>query len=1049
MRRFVTYALLLLTIAVGQVCSATLAATMNVDASVTLNTFAPISIFGNNLMFWDNKNDVIATRPKLQAAGNFLIRFPGGSSSDDYHWNGNGAYDSKGWWACDDSVFQPGFQGRMTYRGTTSSYGTPSHLTDGNTATRWLSNVETELPNAQWVYVDLGSNKTANAVTLVWGDPYATAFTVQYWPTWSSNQWSPYSHGSNDWQNTTASNVVSSGGTQGVTFTAVTTRYLRVLMTASSAATAQYSIAELTVYNGVTQVSVNTSSITNNVPNQSWCVASSTDLANNLENITNFDFETYMDFMRSLNPPGIPMITVNYGTGTPVEAAAWVHYANVVKGYGIKYWQVGNETEGNWETGGPINTRDYVRRYIQFYDAMKAVDPTIIVTGPVAGGLMGSSNLYDGKTVTQDFISILHAQGKDAYIEALDFHWYPNWGGYSEAAALDSVNLMDNYPATIASWLSGVANASTIPVMMTEFNVDPGDQHFQVTLPNALFVSDALGRFIRGFGDRGFTNIWSALGGGSASTSLTGGSLGCIQTQNNAYQYQERPSYWAEWLMTNAWSRGGDAGTHVLASVSGAPSLLPSYATIRPDGLLSLMVINKDPSNSFAATLNLNGFTPNSTASGWRFDSTNYAWTTASLPYHASPDTAPTTFLQTGVSSSFPATFGPYSITVLQFSNALVPTGTPTQTPTITPTATSTATIVYGPVTLIDDFENAAREGVPPARLNLWGGQWGTSMDPGSSITVAYGPPGAGSTSRSARVFGLLGASAWSNFDTRLFGGWPFTGFDATGNGLMGYQFWFYGDGASYRVNAMSLGVTDFNYYGFDFTAPAGVWTFYQIPFATLTRQNGWGTQTGLPTNYTLANDFVGVQFKTQASSVTFDYRVDQVALFDATAGSPVPTATWTNTPTITRTPTITLTPTVTRTPTMTLSPTFTGSETATATASWTATVTETPTLTWSPTPTATPALPEGEVRLWPNPVREGDAVGLVLSLATQGAVRLRCYTPSYRLVSEGAWDVTGRETSLDWVLVDKGGKSLANGLYHVVVETPEGKKVLKLLVMR
>jgi hypothetical protein len=169
-------------------------------------------------------------------------------------------------------------------------------------------------------------------------------------------------------------------------------------------------------------------------------VVSSTDVANTLNYFPSFDFESYMAVMRSMNPPGIPVITVNFGTGTPQEAAAWVHYAKA-KGYGIKYWQIGNETEGSWETGGPINAQDYVRRYIEFYDAMKAEDPSIIVTGPVAGGLSDSANMYDGKTVTQDFISLLHAQGKDAYIEALDFHWYPNYGNYTEAPALASVTL--------------------------------------------------------------------------------------------------------------------------------------------------------------------------------------------------------------------------------------------------------------------------------------------------------------------------------------------------------------------------------------------------------------------------------------------------------------------------------------------------------------------------------------------------------------------------------------------------------------------------------
>src|SRR5437868_10667474 len=44
------------------------------------------------------------------------------------------------------------------------------------------------------------------------------------------------------------------------------------------------------------------------------------------------------------------VITANYGTGTPQEAADWVQYANVTKRDGFTYWEIGNECYGSWET---------------------------------------------------------------------------------------------------------------------------------------------------------------------------------------------------------------------------------------------------------------------------------------------------------------------------------------------------------------------------------------------------------------------------------------------------------------------------------------------------------------------------------------------------------------------------------------------------------------------------------------------------------------------------------------------------------------------------
>ncbi len=55
----------------------------------------------------------------------------------------------------------------------------------------------------------------------------------------------------------------------------------------------------------------------------------------------NTDFDTFMGSVRRVGAQ--PMIIANYGTGTPEEAADWVRYANVTKGYGAKYWTIGNE----------------------------------------------------------------------------------------------------------------------------------------------------------------------------------------------------------------------------------------------------------------------------------------------------------------------------------------------------------------------------------------------------------------------------------------------------------------------------------------------------------------------------------------------------------------------------------------------------------------------------------------------------------------------------------------------------------------------------------
>lgn len=76
-----------------------------------------------------------------------------------------------------------------------------------------------------------------------------------------------------------------------------------------------------------------------------------------------------------------PLIITNVATGSAAEAAEWVRYANVERGYGFPYWEVGNE---EYITREPVK---YAETFRQYASAMKAVDPGVLVganVGPLA-----------------------------------------------------------------------------------------------------------------------------------------------------------------------------------------------------------------------------------------------------------------------------------------------------------------------------------------------------------------------------------------------------------------------------------------------------------------------------------------------------------------------------------------------------------------------------------------------------------------------------------------------------------------------------------------
>jgi hypothetical protein len=976
-------------------------ATITVNAATTLTSFVPVSIFGVNAAYWIPKvnNDAVSTLVKQ--AGNYFIRFPGGSASDTYHWNGTGSYNANNYWVPSGTTYSLGFDTNMTYVGTTGSNNSAefpySYMTDGNTSTRWLSNADTQFPNHQWAQIDLtGAASTVNVsgVSIIWSTPYATSFEVQYW-TGVDNAVPYQANDEADWADFAGGNITGSpGGTTSITFTtAKSTRYIRILLTASSAgAGGAYSIAEAYAYNGAALIGNNEASTS-----QNKVVVSSTDPAsstvNPINNSWTTDFNSFMAYAHSFSSgpvtSAIPLITVNYGTGTPSEAASWVNYANKQMGYGIKYWQVGNEQDGIWECGGPTNAKDYAYRFTEFYNAMTAVDPTIIVTGPVVGGPYDSSNAYDGQPFIQTFLSELQTLGATADLDALDYHWYPwNYGTTTTAVEINTASQVAAFAVSLNSWETAAGVNTNTPVIMSEYNISPNTPLLMNQLPTGLWLANWLGEFIHYFGSHGNTNLWDSLNG-TAVTSNTG-DQGYLQVEAGTYQYQPRANYWAMQIMANDWAIPADTNAHQLISTgvtvaSGASTLLATYSDYRPDGVFSLMVVNKDPTNSYNTWVTGLPFNPSTTANEWTFSSANYVWTSSGSPttYYASPDTAPTTVTLTDAATSFPVTFAPYSINVIQFTNSNLPTSIPTSPPTATATKTST----NSPTAILTGTATASPTNSPTASFT------GT---PTLSPTVTY----TGTPTNSPTVSNTFTLTLTpTNSPTASFTGTPTLSPTVTFTGTP--------TNSSTASNTFTLTSTPTNSYT-----------------PTLT-QTSTSTPTATPTN-TICMDAFG---NTCTLSPT-----------------PLATATFTDTPT--NSPTWTATATSTPTSSFTPSATFTSTVSSTATSSPTVTLSFTP--TQSPTPTSTPGL----TGIFPNPFIGTGPVKLSYQLSgSADQVEVKVFTLAFRKIFEDDSLATasgGHLYTLNWGL---NNLNVADGLYYVVLIIKTGgsetHKVMKLLAMQ
>ena len=104
-----------------------------------------------------------------------------------------------------------------------------------------------------------------------------------------------------------------------------------------------------------------------------------------------FGSPEFFEFLKRTGAEGL--ITVNAGTGTPEDAAAWIKYTNqpahpqrTADGFpnpiGVKLWEVGNELylPGNpHEQKITVTPEVYAERYLRFAEAMRAADPSITV----------------------------------------------------------------------------------------------------------------------------------------------------------------------------------------------------------------------------------------------------------------------------------------------------------------------------------------------------------------------------------------------------------------------------------------------------------------------------------------------------------------------------------------------------------------------------------------------------------------------------------------------------------------------------------------------
>jgi Cellulose binding domain/Fibronectin type III domain len=329
------------------------------------------------------------------------------------------------------------------------------------------------------------------------------------------------------------------------------------------------------------------------------------------------DFDQFMSTVQAVGAQ--PILIANYGSGTPQEAADWVQYANVTKGYHDEYWEIGNEIYGNGYYGDDWETDDhsskspttYADNVLQYASAMKAVDPTI----KIGAVLTLPGNWPDGVVASGDAAdwnqTVLSIAG--SAINFVIVHYYPSPD--SAATALQTPEQLPGELAQLRQEIDQYAgsNGPSIGVAMTET-----DSNYDMdTQPAALYAADTYFTAL----ENGVFNVdwWDTRNGeGTISTAPDGatdyGDEGILSSGNcNSDNVCEPPlntpfpAYYAIQMLSHV-AMPGDT----LVRAGSDNPLIAVHAARNADGDLSVELINKDPGTAYTINFHYDGWQPGS-----------------------------------------------------------------------------------------------------------------------------------------------------------------------------------------------------------------------------------------------------------------------------------------------------------------------------------------------------------------------------------------------------------------------------------------------------
>ena len=325
------------------------------------------------------------------------------------------------------------------------------------------------------------------------------------------------------------------------------------------------------------------------------------------------DFSQFSQQARAIGAQSF--VTVNYGSGTPQEAAAWVTQAKDTAGQGVALWEVGNETYGCWEVdnelaGAPENFAGYTPNTYttvngvyenptcpqvtqgnaagtqtlatsyavnaeKFLTAMKAADPRAEIGVPYAFGSEVSGASVPDNEEWND--TVLGQDAKD--IGFVDAHYYPFFfsgatggGNPTDQQVLQSLQQIPSLYAGIQSDLNKYDGKAK--VVIGETGVSNNETTTVCTPAGALFAAgDVLSWLAAGAQS---VDWWDMNNYGNTTSSCTNSDYGLFTSSSPPVAETPYYGYLLASLLAQPHAVLGTLPTSDSADVLAFQSILPN-----------------------------------------------------------------------------------------------------------------------------------------------------------------------------------------------------------------------------------------------------------------------------------------------------------------------------------------------------------------------------------------------------------------------------------------------------------------------------------------